>query len=352
MSEPDTPSSLPRRVGFILVEGFALMSAAAAIEPLRAANLLAGRPLYEPVFLAERPGRVAASCGAGFQALGLSDRPPDCGLVFVIAGGDPLRRDLRALERALRGLAQAGLTLGGISGGAVPLARAGVMHGRRFTVHWEHFEALRALSDDFLMERRLYVIDRDRYTCAGGTAPLDMMVALIAADHGAALAGAVGDWFIQPGIRQADAPQRAGPALTGATAHPAVTAALDLMETHIGDPLGLNQIAGLVGLSRRQLQRLFRDHLGRTVMAAYRDRRLEVADRLLRQTPMSVLDVAMGTGFADAGHFARAYKAHFGAAPATRRRGVRQSSAPDTTPQPVADSGRPAARVSGPEAKT
>jgi transcriptional regulator GlxA family with amidase domain len=328
----DSPHPAPRRVGFVLVEGFALMSAAAAVEPLRAANLLAGRPLYEPVFLAERPGWVAASCGAGFQALGLAARPPDCALVFVIAGGDPLARDLRGLERALRGLAQAGVTLGGISGGAVPLARAGLMRGRRFTVHWEHFEALRALSDDFLMERRLYVIDRDRFTCAGGTAPLDMMHALIAADHGAALAGAVSDWFIHTGIRQADAPQRTGPTPAGAATHPAVAAALELMDSHIGDPLSLDQIAALAGLGRRQLQRLFLDHLGRTVMAAYRDMRLEVADRLLRQSPMSVLDVAMATGFADAGHFARVYKARFGIAPATRRRRARVSLSPRPPP--------------------
>ncbi|MFP3383996.1 GlxA family transcriptional regulator [Tritonibacter sp. SIMBA_163] len=306
-----------RRYGFFLVEGFALMSAASAVEPLRAANLLSGAALYDLRFLSRDGGPVRASCGAIFETDPIAVGPvPD--LVFVIAGGNPFAFEDRGVLGWLRRLSAEGVPLGGISGGAAVLAQAGVMQNRRFTVHWEHFDALRARSDDFLMERRLFVIDRDRYTCAGGVAPLDLMHALIRSDHGAQLATQVSDWYIHTGIRDADAPQRSDGAAPDEL-HRAVASALALMEAHLADPLSMEQLAQLTGLSPRSLQRQFGADIGQPLMRHYMIRRLEKADELLRQTRLPVGEVALATGFVSQAHFAKSYRAQFGGSPRDRR---------------------------------
>jgi transcriptional regulator GlxA family with amidase domain len=302
---------MTRKIGFLLMPGYALMSCASAVEPLRAANLLARRRLYDMVFLSVAGGPAPASVGGSFDTvpIGQADGPFD--MVFVVAGGTQVAAPDRATARFLRGLDRRRIALGGISGGAVVLARAGLMTNRRFTVHWQHFDALRELSPDYLMERRLFVIDRDRFTCAGGAAPLDMMHALIAAHHGLDLARKVADWFIHTGIRAADDPQRAGTAERYRVHHPQLVGAVDLMQSHIADPLSASQIANLSGMSARNLQRLFRDRMGTGLMQFYRDLRLDTARDLLEQTGLPVLDVAVATGFANGAHFARAFRARW-----------------------------------------
>ena len=326
MTENDITECRPgprrRRIGFVLVDGFALMSTAAAVEPLRAANLLAGTTLYDLVFLAPDGAPPAASVGAGFPTTPLGRARRAFDTVFVVAGGNPLTDPDPGLAGPLRALARHGVALGGISGGAVILARAGLMADRRFTVHWQHLDALREMSDGFLLERRLFVIDRDRYTCAGGVAPLDMMHAMLVAQHGLDLARAVSDWFIHTRIREADDPQRSGPGERYRVHHPAILAAIDLMQSHVADPLSLSQIAALTGLSARQVHRLFLDHLGRPPMRFYRDLRVETAEALLTQSALPVGAVAAATGFASPAHFSRAFRAARGVSPRHARLSV------------------------------
>jgi transcriptional regulator GlxA family with amidase domain len=307
---------MPRRIGFVLVPGYALMSTAAAMEPLRAANLFAPAPLYDIVPLSAAGGPVRSSLPAAIDTAPLSPGPFD--IVFVVAGGDPLARPDRRRDDWLRRQADQGVVLGGISGGAALLARAGLMKNRRFTVHWHHLDAVRALPGPFAVDRRLYVIDRDRYTCAGGTAPLDMMHAMIAADHGPAMARRVAEWFIQTEIRASDARQRADSDI-GPVSAP-VQAALDLMDSHLADPLDLGQLAALAGLSPRQLQRRFRAETGTTVMGRYRMLRLDRARDLLSGTRLRVGEIAAMTGFASPAHLAAAFTARFGAPPRSVRR--------------------------------
>ncbi|QDL93540.1 GlxA family transcriptional regulator [Paroceanicella profunda] len=298
------------------------MSAASAVEPLRAANLLSGRRLYQPEFLSAEGGWLHSSVHGAFHttAFARMGSPPD--MLFVVAGGNPLGFDDPRLFSWLRRLDRGGTPLGGISGGAAILAAAGVMDRRRYTVHWMHVDEMRALYPEAMIERRLFVIDRDRYTCAGGMAPLDMMHALITARHGAALAGAVSDWFIHTGIREAGAPQQADPVLSYGVHHPALVAMLGLMTSHIADPLTLDDLAKLSGVSARQLERLSKVGLGAGVMRFYRDLRLDKAEEILRRTGLSVESIAQATGFADRSHFSRAFRRRFGTGPATRRRAL------------------------------
>ncbi|MFT3688969.1 GlxA family transcriptional regulator [Paenirhodobacter sp.] len=310
-----------REIAFVLTPGYALMSLASAVEPLRAANLLAGRALYHTRFLSVPGGFEASTAGGGFACERLAEAgAPD--LAFVVAGGNPMLYEDAALLRGLRALDQRRVPLGGISGGAAILARHGLMEGRRFTLHWQHADALAEQDPHLLIERALYVIDRDRFTCAGGVAAFDMMCAIIAAEHGADFARTVSDWFIHPRLREASEQQ----SRHGALRHPVLEAVVRLMGSHLADPLSPEQLAALSGTSARQLQRLFRDHLNRPMMQFYRDLRLDKADELLVQSSLPVLDIALATGFSGAAHFTRCFTAKFGAPPARRRRDARRVS--------------------------
>ena len=195
-------------VGFLLVPGFALMSYAAAIEPLRAANLISGEPLYRWWHAAPGGKPVMASNGlAIIPDVGAgSDRDVD--MLFVCAGGNPATFNDRQVFAWLRKLARRGVTIGGISGGPYVLARAGLLDGRRVTLHWEHQPAFSEDFPDVAVTPSLFEIDGNRITCSGGISALDMMVALIERDHGRQLAAAVGDWFLHTHIREGMGPQR------------------------------------------------------------------------------------------------------------------------------------------------
>lgn len=300
-------SGKPFRVGFLLVNGFALMSYAAAVEPLRAANLLAKRSLYELINIAAVGGSSTSSSGAAINADDHSNMGVNFDLVLVVAGGDPASFFDKATFGWLRRLSDQGVLLGGVSGGPVVLARAGLMQGRRLTVHWEHATALSEIDRDLLIEHSLYVRDRDRLTCAGGTAALDMMHILIAGHHGPDFATRVSEWFLHTDVRPSGRPQRASLVKRYGTTSRPIVQAIEAMENHIGDPLSLTQVASRAGVGARQLNRLFNDKLGRSAMAFYLELRLEKAHNLLNQSPLSVMNIALATGFSSSAHFSKAF---------------------------------------------
>ena len=316
------PFSRTRRIAILLVEDFALMSFAAVTEPLRAANLLAGKRIYDTSCYAAGPMATAianSSSAAAVPVRSLREATGPFDLAFVVAGGDPVGfRDPFTLQW-LRRQARHGRTIGGVSGGPAILANAGVMANRRMTIHWEHAAALAERHPGLLLERTLYVVDRDRITCAGGTAPLDMMHALIAEHRGPQFARRVSDWFMHTEVRPAGGPQRAGLAQRFGTNRPAVLSAIEAMENHIADPLTLSDLAQLAGVSVRQLNRQFRAGLGRSPGAVYREMRLDKSCELLRQTDLPILETAVATGFSGAAHFTTAFGKRFGLAPSRYR---------------------------------
>lgn len=296
-----------------------MMSYAALAEPMRAANLLARRTLYEMINIGISDAPVASSGAAVVlpQARVGDDLALD--YLFVVAGGDPTGYANRPVMNWLARLAREGVPLGGVSGGPIILARAGVMGGRRMTVHWEHANALAEISPHLMIERTLYVIDRDRVTCAGGTAPMDLMHALITQHHGGAFARLVSDWFMHTEIRPSAGPQRAGLVERVGSTNAAILDAVEAMEAHVAEPLTLDRLAGTAGLSPRQLNRLFTEKLGRPTMRYYRELRLQKAQSLLRNSPLSLTEIALATGFASSSHFSRAYAAQFGQPPSAYR---------------------------------
>jgi transcriptional regulator GlxA family with amidase domain len=307
-----------QRIAILPIEGFAMLSYSSVVEPLRAANLLSRKVLYDVVHVADTD--VVKSSGAGLVAcdLGLDTVGP-FDVIFVVAGGDPLTFYGPKILDWLRKMDRKGAKLAGVSGGPAILAKAGLMDSKRMTVHWEHATALAEIVPNLLLERSLFVIDRDRITCAGGTAPLDLMYAIIAKDHGADLARAVSDWFMHTDIRPSGGPQRGGlVARVGTTSAPVVDA-VEVMETHIADPLTLEQLASIAGVSSRQLNRLFIQKTKSTTMAYYRKLRLETADRLLTQSSMSITEIAFATGFGSSAHFSRVYGQIYGQPPSARK---------------------------------
>jgi transcriptional regulator GlxA family with amidase domain len=307
------------RFGILPVPGFALMSHAATTEPLRAANLLAGRVLYDVVHVAPTRDAVQSSGAASVTPGACFADELSLDYLFVIAGGDPAGYPDRAVTPWLSRQARGGVVMGGVSGGPIMLARAGLMRDRRMTVHWEYAAALAEVSPELRLERTLFVMDRDRITCAGGTAPMDMMHALIVSHHGQDFARAVSDWFMHTEIRPPTGPQRASLVERVGTRVPAILDAVEAMESNIADPLPLPQLARIAGLSPRQLNRVFRQHLGETPQARYRRVRLERARNLLRNSALSLTEVALATGFASSSHFSRAYREEFGDPPSRYR---------------------------------
>jgi transcriptional regulator GlxA family with amidase domain len=319
MDEIGTKTVTTRRIGILPVEGFAMMSYASLVEPMRAANLLARRVLYDMVNVSTGPAPVASSGAAVVMPQARVGDDLDLDYLFVVAGGDPTGYDDRRVMTWLARLAREGVPLGGVSGGPIILARAGLMAGRRMTVHWEHAAALAEISPHLLIERTLYVIDRDRVTCAGGTAPMDLMHALISQHHGAPFARLVSDWFMHTEVRPSIGPQRAGLVERVGSNTPAILDAVEAMEAHVAEPLPLERLAAYAGLSPRQLNRLFQDRLGRSTMRYYRELRLDKAQSLLRNSPLSLTEIALATGFASSSHFSRVYAQHFGGPPSSYR---------------------------------
>ena len=315
----EDPSAAPKTVGFLLVPGFALMSYAAAIEPLRAANLLADKELYRWWHAAPSPEPVTASNGVAIiPDFGTgTDRPAD--LVFVCAGGNPATFSDKRSFAWLRRLARKGTILGGISGGPYILARAGLLDERRATLHWEHLPAFREAFPDVAVVPSLFEIDGNRIICSGGISALDMMVALIERDHGRQLAASVGDWFLHTHIREGYGPQRLDLRYRLGIADEKLLRVLGAMETNLESPVPRDILARQAGISLRQLERLFHAHVGHGIHQHYRWLRLERARQLLRETTLPVLDVALATGFASSSQFARAYSRAFGESPSRTR---------------------------------
>lgn len=307
-------SSDSTRVGILAVEGFPLMSYSCTVEPLRAANLLAHRQLYEVIHFGSR-AEVASSGVATVPGAVPLDKAARLDLLMVVAGGDPFAFRNQRVFAWLRDMADKDVRIGGVSGGPVLLANAGLMKGRRMTVHWEHAQMLEERVPNVIIEQRLFVMDRDRVTCGGGTSPLDLMHAIIAERHGASFAGMVSDWFLHTDIRGEHAPQRQEPSFGAAVGSRPVKEAVEVMESHAGDPLSLAQLALVVGVTPRHLNRLFVDRMGISVMEYYRRQRLALARRLVRNSAMRVAQIADATGFSNAGHFSNAYLKAFGVRP-------------------------------------
>ena len=312
-------STRPIELALVLLDGFALMSYAAFVEPFRAANALAGRELYRWHHVSLDGAPVQASNGAAFLVDHGLEAPVGAAVVIVFAGGDPRHIAAPGLSAWLRRQDRAGKLVAGVSAGPYLLARAGLLDGRRATIHWDHRDAFEEDFPQVAHEEALYVIDGRWMTCAGGMAGMDLAASLIARDSNADLAARVGDWFIHPEPRPADGPQRQGIRERYRVAGERVLTALAAMEEHLDEPLPREDLASVAGTTVRQLERLFAREVGEGVAAHYLRLRLDRAAHLLRTTGTPVTQIALACGFRASSHFSSAVRARFGVAPSKAR---------------------------------
>lgn len=317
-----SPARTPKQIGFLLLPGFPLMSYASAVEPLRAANQLSGKVLYTWRHISIDGAPVRASAGVGIIADFRVGSPAAWDAVFICAGGNPAKFRHRGTMQWLRDLARTGVAIAGMSGGSYILARAGVLGGYRCTIHWDHIAAFVEDFPDLDVRRTLYEIDRDRVTCAGGTSSLDMMLELIAMEHGRELSASISEWYLRTQPRAGSGPQRMALRDRHGVSSERLIRALSLMEDNIEEPLSLAQLAQGAGITPRHLERLFAQSLSSSPMSTYLRLRLERAQELLRQTSLPVLEVAMAAGFVSVSHFSRVYAQRFGRPPRDERSSI------------------------------
>jgi transcriptional regulator GlxA family with amidase domain len=312
-----------RLIGFLLVPQFSMIAFTSAIEPLRLANRAAGKPLYGWRLFSPDGGPVRASNGVEITVDGAYAEARDINAAIVCAGLDVQKFEHRNLMAILRRLSSFGAAIGAVCTGTYVLAKAGLLDGYQSTIHWENYSGLLSEFPQLNVTQELFEIDRKRFTCAGGTAAIDMMLSVIMRDHGHELASQVTDQLIHHRIREATERQRMDLRTRLGIAHPKVLAVVALMEEHIEEPLSCPDLAGRTGLSTRQLERLFSKYLGHSPTKHYLSVRLERARYLLQQTSMPIISAGMSCGFVSASHFSKSYKEHFGRTPSAERKGER-----------------------------
>lgn len=280
---------------------------------------MSGKTLYEWT-LAGEGGQVAyCSAGTGFKLdIDLEDLERE-DIALVCGGIDVQSATTKKLLNWLRREARRGVTMGGLCTAGYSLARAGLLDGKRATIHWENQDSFAEEFEEVELTKSVFVVDGNRITTAGGTASIDLMLKLIAEDHGEDLANTVADQLIYSSIRTDQDTQRLSIPTRIGVRHPKLSQVIQMMESHIEEPISPSILARDVGMSTRQLERLFRRYLNRSPKRYYMELRLQKARNLLMQTDMSVINVALACGFASPSHFSKCYRAHYDTTPYRER---------------------------------
>lgn len=307
--------SEPVTVTFVLLPKFTMLAFSSAIEPLRMANQLTGQMLFRWQTLSDNGQPVACSNGVPVVVDGAWSEAQPEGIIFACSGVEPEGKASAALGDWLRGLWRRGRTVGGLCTGAYSLAQAGILRGKRFTMHWDNIDAFIENHPDLAPSRQVFCIDERVMTCAGGVAAADLMLKLIADRFGAALAQQVMNMCLLTQRRDEADSQTASLATRLGTRHDKLLQAAAFLEARIEEGFDLDACARHLNLSRRQIERLFSTHLGITPVRFMNDLRLARGRALLAETDMKVTDVAVASGFASASHFSKSFRKKYGVSP-------------------------------------
>ena len=309
----------PRKFVFVLLPKFTLLSFASALECLRISNRMSNQILYEWEIISENGTSIICSAGIEFSVdHDLNELNRDD--TIMLCGGENIRAaTTKRLLSWLRRESRRGLAIAGLCTGAFPLAKAGLLEGKRATIHWENQDSFTEEFENVELTKSVFIIEGNRMTTAGGTSSIDLMLKLIANDHGEDLANAVADQLIYSSIRTTQDVQRLSVPTRLGVRHPKLGQVIQMMERNIEEPISPSILAKHVAMSTRQLERLFRRYLSRSPKRYYMELRLQKARNLLMQTDMSVINVALACGFASPSHFSKCYRAHYATTPYRER---------------------------------
>lgn len=315
----DEHAQIPEHFLFLLVENFSHLAFSCAVEPLRIANLVAKADLYTWSFASDSGDFARASNGAETRV-----SQAFCGLqtadyMFVLSGIGVQSATTPNLLSALRHGRAHGARIGALCSGAYILAEAGLLDHQRAAIHWDYHDSFMEEFPLVNLSRSVFVAEEPVITASGGTATADLMLYLIGQRHGEDLATEVADQMVYNAVREAGAAQRVSLGSRSGIRNEHLSQAIQLMSRNIGDPLPPSVIARDLGISVRQLERLFGHHLHCSPKKYYVDMRLQKAQRLLVQTDMSVTEIGYATGFNSPTHFAKIYRVHFGISPSNQR---------------------------------
>ena len=309
-------------IGFLLMPEYTLSTFSNAVSVLRMANRLSDKELYRYSVFSLDGESVVSSAGLELKLDGSLKSVDDMQVLIVCGGYNIKDHCTRETLEALRVMDKKNIPLGGICTGSYVLASAGLLDGYRSTIHWENIASMREQFPKLNISSSLFVIDRDRYTCSGGISSIDLMLNLVASIHGHQLVQQISEQFTCDRVRTEKDPQRAPLQYLMGASQPRLVDAVTLMEANIEEPLSLDEVAEYVGISRRQLERLFNRYLHCAPSRYYLELRLSRARLLLLQTSIPVIDVAISCGFSTAPHFSKCYSDLYGKPPSSERRAL------------------------------
>jgi AraC family transcriptional regulator, glycine betaine-responsive activator len=312
---------LPKsKYAFLTLPRYSMIALSSAVEALRMANIVTQQTAYDWSIVSMDGQPTPASNGLQLAPTIAIEQLGTVDILFVCGGLDVRAAVSPKILATLRRLAERRVPLGALCTGGYALAKAGLLDKYRATIHWENLSALREEFPRILLSDQLFTIDRDRFTCSGGIAPLDLMLHLVRTKLGERISQLISEQFIVDRIRN-DRDRQYVPlrAQLGA-GHETLIQAAQLMEQNIEKPLSLDEIAAATELSRRQIERLFKRHLNCVPKRYYLQMRLRRARELLLHTSMPIIDVTAACGFRSTTHFSKCYHAQFGYPPSAERR--------------------------------
>ena len=313
------PPESPKQFAFVLIPSFSLVAFACAVGAIRAANADSGQELYAWKCVSAEGDLVTASSEIDVKTERLE--AANGASVVVVCGGDRSHSySNKTLNTWLKTMATRKCSIGAISDGAFVVAASGLFDGCRSTIHWKCLSAYQERHPNLDIQPSIMEISENRFSCAGGTASLDLMLHFILEDHGPHIVGQIADNYFHDTIRDDSQVQHLTNAFRLASRSTTLTDALLLMEQNLEEKLSVSEIAARVGVSHRQLDRLFKKHLETSPNRHFRQMRLSRASGLLLQTGMSVTEIALASGFQSASHLAHYFRKTFGKTPGEFRR--------------------------------
>ncbi|MER8417507.1 GlxA family transcriptional regulator [Mesorhizobium sp. M1329] len=321
------PAAKPISFVFYLAQDFPLIAFSSAVDALRLANAAVGYRAYDWRVASRDGGSVRSSCGVDIsvasdlaaerKCLLNSERPA---MAIVCAGRTLENPSDRALEAWLRECRLRRIAVGAFGSGSYMLAKAGLLDRKKCAIHWEK---LPGFSEQFMTtfpSHTIFQEDGDVWTCPGGMAAFHMMLQIVGSDFGEQIVARVCDQALVERARLPTERQRVPLANRPGMVNETVVTVVEQMELNLAEPLSVDHLALRVNLSRRQVERLFRNHIGCSPVRYYRELRLERAKLLLMQSQIPIVGIAVSCGFLSASHFSKCYREANGMSPMQARK--------------------------------